>query len=507
MTIPKELEDKILRLHLVEKWKVGTIASQLGVHHTTVERVLDQAGKTDEDAKARPSMADPYIPFIKDTLKTWPKLPASRLFEMVRERGYTGTSQGHFRRIVARHRPRPTAEAYLRRRTLPGEEAQIDWGHFGHMIIGKARRLLMAFVMVLCFSRAVFLRFFFDQKMASFLQGHVDAFDYFGGVPRVALYDNPKIVVLERIGDAIRFNPQLLDCARHYRYEPRPVAVARGNEKGRVERAIRYIRQSFWPARQFRDLDDLNDQALRWCQTTAAARRWPEDRTQTVGAAFEQERGRLLSLPADPFPAEERVEVKVGKTPYVRFDLNDYSVPHTQVRRTLTVLASLQRVRVVAGAEVVAEHERSYDKGAQIEDPEHVAELVRRKAEARQSRGIDRLRAAAPSTHQLLIAAAEQGGAIGGITSSLLSLLDRWGAAELEAAVVEALDAGVPHPRAVRQALERRRQQRELPPPVAVPMPDDKRVRELEVRPHDLADYDLTEEEEEDDDDDHDNDR
>ena len=421
---------------------------------------------------------------------------------MVRERGYSGTSDGHFRRIVARHRPRPKAEAYLRLRTLPGEQAQIDWGHFGHMTIGRARRALMAFVMVLSFSRAVFLRFFVNQKLASFLQGHVDAFDHFGGVPRVALYDNPKTVVLERVGDAIRFHPLLLDCARHYRYEPRPVAVARGNEKGRVERAIRYIRQSFCPARTFRDLDDLNDQALRWCQTVAASRRCPEDRTQTVSAVFEQERGRLLSLPADPFPAEERVEVSVGKTPYVRFDLNDYSVPHTQVRRTLTVLASLRRVRVLAGAELVADHTRSYDKDAQVEDPVHLAELVRRKAAARKSRGIDRLRAAAPSTHQLLIAAAERGEAIGGITSALLGLLDRWDAAELEAAVVEALAAGAGHPRAVRQCLERRRQQRELPPPVAVTLPDDPRVREMEIRPHDLADYDMNTEQEKNDDDD-----
>jgi len=501
MTIPKELEDKILRLHHVEKWRPGTIATQLDVHHTTVERVLTQTGVTREEAQLRQSIADPYVSFVKATLKTWPKLTAARLYEMVRERGYPGTSDGHFRRIVARYRPRPTAEAFLRLRTLPGEQAQIDWGHFGHMVIGRARRALMAFVMVLSFSRAIFLRFFVNQKMGSFLQGHVDAFDYFGGVTRVALYDNPKTVVLERIGDAIRFHPLLLDCARHYRYEPRPVAVARGNEKGRVERAIRYIRQSFWPGRAFRDLDDLNAQALQWCQTVAASRRCPEDRTRTVAEVFEQERGRLLPLPGDPFPAAEREEVSVGKTPYVHFDLNDYSVPFNQVQRTLTVLATLERVRVLAGAEIVADHQRSYDKDAQIENPEHLAELVRRKAEARKSRGIDRLRAAAPSTHQLLIAAAERGHAIGGITSALLGLLDRWGSAELEAAVVEALASGVPHPRAVRQSLERRRQQRELPPLVAVTLPDDPRLRDLEVRPHDLADYDLNPEPEGDDDD------
>ena len=162
---------------------------------------------------------------------------------MVRERGYRG-SPDHFRHLIACHRPRPQAEAYLRLRCLPGEQAQVDWGHFGHLEIGRARRPLMAFVMVLSYSRQIFLRFFLDARMENFLRGHVAAFTAWNGVPRVLLYDNLKSAVLERRGDAIRFHPTLLGFAGHYRYEPRPVAVARGNEKGRVERAIRYVRDA-----------------------------------------------------------------------------------------------------------------------------------------------------------------------------------------------------------------------------------------------------------------------
>ena len=137
----------------------------------------------------------------------------------------------------------------LRLRSLPGEQAQVDWGHFGHLRIGRARRPLMAFVMVLSHSRQIFLRFCLDARMESFLRGHVGAFTAWGGVPRVLLYDNLKSAVLERRGDAIRFHPTLLTFAGHYRYEPRPVAVARGNEKGRFERAIRYVRDGFFAAR------------------------------------------------------------------------------------------------------------------------------------------------------------------------------------------------------------------------------------------------------------------
>jgi transposase len=196
----------------------------------------------------RASRIDPYRPFILATLEKFPTLTAARLHAMVAERGYVG-GPSHFRLLVAAMRPRPAAEAYLRLRTLPGEQAQVDWGHFGHLQIGRARRPLMAFVMVLSHSRMVFLRFFLDARMDSFLRGHALAFAAFGGVPRVLLYDNLKSAVLERVGDAIRFNPTLLALAGHYRFEPRPVAPARGNEKGRVERAIRYIREGFFAGR------------------------------------------------------------------------------------------------------------------------------------------------------------------------------------------------------------------------------------------------------------------
>jgi transposase len=249
MTIAPDLVAQILRLHTVQKWRVGTIARQLHVHRDAVRRVLAGNCAPVHTSPLRPSRIDPYRPFILATLAKFPTLTAARLHAMVAERGYVGAAS-HFRFLVAGMRPRPTAEAYLRLRTLPGEQAQVDWGHFGHLQIGRARRPLMAFVMVLSHSRMVFLRFFLDARMDSFLRGHALAFAAFGGVPRVLLYDNLKSAVLERVdhprGSAIRFNPTLLALPGRYRFEPRPVAPARGNEKGRVERAIRYIRDSFF---------------------------------------------------------------------------------------------------------------------------------------------------------------------------------------------------------------------------------------------------------------------
>jgi transposase len=489
MTISLELEAQILRYYHVEKWRVGTIARQLHVHHGTVTRVLAQAGLPRIGPPQRRSQIEPYLPFILETLQKFPALTASRLYAMVRERGYKG-SPDHFRHLIARVRPRPPAEAYLRLRTLPGEESQIDWAHFNHLTIGRARRPLMAFVMVLSYSRQIFLRFFLDARMENFLRGHVAAFTAWNGCSRVLKYDNLRSAVLERRGDAIRFHPTLLSFAAHYRFEPRPVAVGRGNEKGRVERAIRYIRTAFFAARQFSDLDDLNRQAAEWCNGIAADRPCPENQDITVREAFAEEAPSLLPLPDNVFPLDERVTVKVGKTPYVRYDLNDYTVPHTKVQRAVTVLADPDTVRIVDGAEVLARHPRSYDRDTQIEDPAHLQALIDEKRAAHRERGVDRLAVAMPAAQALLQGAAMRGGNLGTITAALLRLLDSYGAAELDAAIQDAVARGVPHPNAVRLVLERRREQRNAPPPIAVDLPDHVKARDPIVKPHRLEIYD-----------------
>jgi transposase len=436
----------------------------------------------------RSSMVEPYRAFMLEVLSKYPTLRASRLYTMVRERGYPGAPD-HFRALVARLRPRPAAEAYLRLRTLPGEQGQVDWAHFGKLTVGRAVRPLMAFVMVLSYSRHLFLRFYFGASMAYFVRAHVDAFSYFDSLPRVLLYDNLRSAVLERCADAIHFHPRLLELAAHYRFQPRPVAVARGNEKGRVERAIRFVREAFFAARSFADLDDLNAQARAWCEGAAANRPCPEDRTRSVRTVFTEERAHLLALPDNAFAAEERIEVSVGKTPYVRFDCNDYSVPHSHVRRTLSVLATLDTVRILDGLELIATHARSFDRGAQIEDPTHVQALVAHKRAARAHRAQDRLQHAAPSVKPLFLRAAERGAHLGVLTRGLLALLDSHGASALEAAIAAALAEDAAHLGAVRHFIDQHAHARGQPPPIAVALPNDPRVHALNVRTQALSDY------------------
>ncbi len=486
--ISREREADILRLHHVEKWPVGTIAIQLGLHHDVVERALIRDGLP---ALRRPRRCkwDAYASYVDEVLREFPRLCASRIYHMCCARGYQG-SEVHFRRLVAQRRPRPSAEAYLRLRTFPGEQGQVDWGHFGTLRIGRAERPLVAFVIVLSYSRRIFLRFFLGQQTENFLRGHALAFVRFGGCPRILLYDNLKSAVLERRGDFIRYNPVLLAFTAHYRVQPRPVAVARGNEKGRVERAIQYVRHAFFAARRFTDLADLNAQAEEWCDGPALARPWPEDRCRTVAEAFAEEQAQLVPLPATDFPLDERREVAVGKTPYVRFDSNDYSVPHEHVRRTLTVLADETIVRILDGVAVIATHSRSFDRGSQVEDPQHIARLVQFKRLGRKHRGFARLYHATPCSEELIRRLAERGENLGSATNALLKLLDEYGAAALAVAISTALARGVTDPYAVRQLLDQTRRAANAPPPIQVQLPDDPRVRDLAVRPHALQGYD-----------------
>lgn len=494
--IPPELSAEIRRLGLVEGWRRGTIARHLGVHHSTVRRALAAAGGPApgaERVRRRPSRLDPYVPWLREQLTLYPSLPANQLHDMAQRRGYAG-GPDHFRHRLAELglRPRRAPEAFFELRTLPGEQGQVDWAHFGVREVPGGRRTLWAFVMVLSFSRQLFVRFVYDARLPSFLAGHVEAFAAFGGVPRRLLYDNLKSAVLERVGPTgIRYHPRLLELADFYGYEPRPVAPRRGNEKGRVERAIRYLRGAFWPLRAHLDLGALNREADRWCREIAARRPWPQDRRRTVEQAYRQERRLLAPLPPEPFPCHETIAVAVRRTPYVAFDANRYSVPHDRIARTLTVLADLAEVRILDRHELIARHRRSWDKGRVIEDPAHLAALRHAKHKARQSRDLIRLLRAVPGAERLLAALGQRQHHLATAVTRLLRLLAEHGRDELQTAVAEALDAGSPHPDTVRLVLDRRRHRRGQPPALPLTLPDDPRVRELVVVPHPLAGYDL----------------
>ena len=487
--ITPEQHAEIRRLYYGEHWKVGTIAAALGVHHDTVRAAIVNDMQGVRRGTCRATQLDSYLPFVRDTLAQYPRLRATRLYEMVKGRGYAG-SVVQLRRAVRLIRPVATASVYRRLTTLAAEEAQVDWGAFGSIRIGRGVRPLSGFVMVLSYSRAVFALFTVDQTLESFLRGHVEAFHAWPGVARTLVYDNLRSAVLERAGTAIRFHPRLLELAGHYHFAPRPCTPGRANEKGKVERQIQYLRHAFFAARTFVDVDDLNAQFRRWRNEVAHQRPHPEQRDRTVADVLVEEQPRLLPLPAHPFETDVMRTVISGKTPYVRFDRNSYSIPHTQVRRPVTLLAGPTTVRVIAGTEELARHARSYDTGQVIEQEAHVAGLIAATRHANPSTARDRLRLAVPAVVPLLERLAARGESLRAHTARLVGLLDDYGPQELAAAIVRALERDALGAGAIAHLLETRRRQRGLKPPIPIMLPDHRGVRDLDVPPHRLETYD-----------------
>lgn len=468
--ISNEQVARIRHLFHAEHWKIGTIAAELGLHAETVSRALETDRFRNNHPRLRDRLVDPYLDFLRQTLQQYPRLRATRLFQMIRPRGYTG-SISQLRRVVAELRP-AHREGFLRLRTFPGEQAQADWACFGEVSIGRARRRLSAFVLTLSYSRALWLEFFLDQTQENFLLGHVHAFHDWGGCVRSILYDNLKSVVLERRGDAIHFHPRLLELSAHYHFAARPCRPARANEKGRVERVIQYVRHSFFAARPFTTLEDFNRQALAWRNEVAHQRPWPGDDSRTVAQLFEEEKPHLLPLPAHPFSCDLICTVEPDKTLYVRFDRNDYSVPPEVLDRprpfTLTLVASPTRVRLLDGQKEIASHPRSYDRHAQVEDPAHRQALLEQKRKALGATPSGRLAALVPESEAFLQAAFEHGESVARLTTQLLHLLDDYGAGELTAALHEALEQHTPRLSSVAFILARRHRQarRQAPLPV-----------------------------------------
>lgn len=485
--IPQELEAQVIRLYHNEGWPIGTIATQLSVHHTAVRRVLRQHSEVAPLREVRARLIDPFVDFVKKTWQDYPQLPASRLWKMCRLRGYRG-ARDHFRASVRAYRPRKAPEAFLKLKTLIGEEAQVDWAHFGKLEVPGGQRQLLAFVGVLSYSRAIFVRFFLGQPVENLMRGLQSCFEFWGGCPRVVLFDNPKTVVLERLGQAVRLNPRLLDFSIRYRFEARPVAPYRGNEKGRVERTIRYLRSSFFLDCRWKDLDELNEKVLDWCCGEALERRWPQDHSSSVGEVFETEKSQLMALPADSPIIYEQASSRSGKSIYLRFDRNDYSIPADYVRQSLQIAATEQQVRILKDGKLVASHARSYGLKQVIEDPRHIFELRNRKREARESSGMEGLFLVAPSSEEFLEGLAKIGAGLGGATRRLRELLATHGADRLEMAIQEAMRKKLLRVSAVADILENYQALKGEAPSIPRREEPDERSK-LRVTPHSLENY------------------
>lgn len=488
MTIPISKENEIRRLHDVEKWKRGTIATELGVHADVVNRVLD-SGATRALVAPRPSKLIPFEAFVAETLKCHPRLRATRLWDMLSIRGYEG-GIGILRRHVRETRPLPRGEVYLRMDRLIGEQAQIDWAHVGTLAVPGGKRPLWVFVMMLAYSRAMWAELVFDMTVESLRRSLIRASRFFGGVTRQWLFDNPKTVVLERCGDAVRYHPGLLEVAGALRVQPRLCRPRRPTDKGGVERANRYLHDRFFAARSIVSIEDGNRQLINFLRDTAHQRAHPRFRDRTVAEVFAEEKEKLLDLPNVVPETDLVVPVRVDTTAFVRFGTNDYSVPcrYARSRETLTLVASDCHIRLLEGQTLIATHERSWGKHQRIEDAEHRRELLEQKRAARIPKTRDQLLAQVAGMDALYTRWVELGRNIGLMTARTGGLLRLYGPEVLTVAVADLLARGRHDPGALALACEQARRAAGIPMPTRLEF--GAHVPEATVIPHPLSTYD-----------------
>lgn len=485
VTAEDELE--IRRLFFAEHWPVGTIAAQLGVHPDVVRRL---AGLLSPKRRlpSQPSLVSPFVDFIDAQLALYPTLRATRIYDMVVARGYDGsvrTVRGH----VACVRPRRRREAFVRTETLIGEQAQIDWAYVGTVRVDGGERALWLFVMVLSWSRGMWGEFVLDISAHSLARSLCAATTFFGGTARQWLFDNPKIVVLGRHGDAVRFHPLLLDVASHHHVQPRLCGVRKANEKGKVERTIRYLRDRFLAGRPIHNVDAGNRELLEFISDIAHARPHPVLAGRTVGDCVAEEKTRLLAPPTSQLATDAVVSVVVDKTAFVRFDTNSYSVPPEHVGCTLTLVANDKLVRVIAGDVEVASHARNFGKKRVVEDPAHRAAILSEKRGARDHKGRDRLRQIAPRIDALLQRWLDDGRNVGNCVGQSLRILDLYGDDVFQRAVDDVVDRGLADTGALASVCEQLRQRDKKVPPAVAPT-FAAHVKDRDVSPTDMETYD-----------------
>ena len=362
---------EIRRLHKVEGLSQRAISRRLGLNRRTVAKALASAEPLRYQRSARGSILDPHKPKIHALLAKDPKLSAVRIWELLRDDGYPGQI-GIVREFVheirPRYRPQPV---FLRMEYRPAEYAQVDWAEMPDPVSWQGHLCkVYAFMLVLCYSRLLYLEFSLGTKLWDFLRCHQNAFQAIGGVPQTCVYDNLSSVVKRRRGTDITLNETFQHFAGHYCFQVHPCWPGQAHEKGAVERPVDYVKGNFWSGRVFAHYRNLQHQGQDWQDHTANVRVHAITRQRPVDR-FLAEKDALLSLPPVPFDTDWVLSPKVSKQCLVRVDTNDYSVPPTCYRQPVEVRADDKTVRVLLRGEEVAQHARCYRCHQVIIDRDH----------------------------------------------------------------------------------------------------------------------------------------
>ena len=389
---------RIRHLHEHDALTPAQIASAVSLDVRTVAAWLAEPHFRPRRSAPRASRLDPYKRTIRQLVETHP-YSAVQILQRLREAGYQGgiTIVKDYLRTI---RPR-RAPAFLTLAFAPGECAQVDWGQWGSVTVGNTRRKLSFFVMVLCYSRLMYLEFTVRQSMEHFLACHQHAFEFFAHrVPAKIMVDNLKSAVLQRLtGQAPVFNRRYLDFAAHHGFQIVACGVGQGQEKGRVEAGVGYVKKNLLSGLDIPDFHALAPAARHWLDTIANQRIHGETRRRPV-ELFEAEQANLHPMHEHLYDVGSVHTVRASNRFRVTFDTNRYSVPAEYASRRLTLKSYPERLCVYADDKLVARHPRSYDRHRDFEDPDHPRELLAQRRSARHHKLLQRFLALSPNAER-----------------------------------------------------------------------------------------------------------
>jgi transposase len=379
--------NELHRLYWSERWPIRKIERHLRMSWRTIKKYLHAPAQAPAH-RPRDSKLDPFKPTITEWLEKDPTATAAVIEQRLRPLGYRG---GHtiLREYVHAARPElKPGRVFLRLEPPPGERFEVDWGHFGVLEYAGDKRKLYAFALVEAHSRMLYLEFTHSQSFETFVRCHVHAFTALGGVAREIAYDNLATAVAEHDGRLVRFLPRFLAFAREYGFYPKACNVAAGWEKGKVERAIGYARQSFWPLRDFTDIHDVNRQARQWLTEVANKRLHRETRERPIDRF---RAAALRPLPVIPYDYRDAVEALVYKDLRLHFDGNRYCVPPRFVGRRLTLKADSSSVTIYNRTQEIVSYPRCWRRGQTLGADRFEAEVAELRPAAKRSRAQQRL--------------------------------------------------------------------------------------------------------------------
>ena len=476
--------NSIHRLHTVEKWSLRKISAHLHISRHTIHKYLDTPAPP-PTRRDRGSKLDAFKSAIAELIQQDPSAHAPVITQRLRTLGYDGGEtivKDYLRALRAESQHR---RAYVRVEPSPGERFDIDWGHFGALLYNGAPRKLYAFCLVESHSRKMYLEFTHSQSFETFVRCHIHAFEEFGGCARELWFDNLATAVAEHEGNLVRFNPRFLAFAREYNFIPRACHVRAAWEKGKVERAIGYVRQNFWPLRSFTDLNDVNAQSRRWVQEVANQRKHRE-----TGEAPDQRFQREFLGPVPLFAPDYRdtAEALVHKDLRLSFDGNRYCAPPRYVGHKLTVKANSSTVTIFDQSHEIVCYPRCWERGRTFGAERFQKELFSQMAAARRSAAQQRLiQLLGPASEYYLRKLAETDRSLARQIRELLELVRDYGPQSVAAALEKAHAAQAFGADYIANLLRQQQDRRDIQPPLRLKHSE---LNELATDPLSLAEYD-----------------